>query len=181
MTSGRVVAIAKDNAHQFSKDVVGEIQIVVGMGVEGDAHSGATVKHRSRVATDPSQPNLRQVHLIQSELFSEVSEQGFVVRPGDLGENITTVGIDLMSLPKGTILKVGSFVELEVTGLRNPCKQIDDFQKGLLSAVVMRGKNGELIRKSGIMTVVKAGGLVKANDIISPIFPQKPYLPLERV
>lgn len=151
------------------------------MGVEGDAHSGATVKHRSRVATDPSQPNLRQVHLIQSELFSDLSKQGFVVQPGNLGNNITTVGIDLMSLPKGTLLKIGSFVELEVTGLRNPCKQIDDFQKGLLSAVVMRGKNGELLRKSGIMTVVKAGGLVKANDIISPIYPQKPYLPLERV
>lgn len=181
MTEGRVVAVARDTTHQFSKNVVGEIQIVVGMGVAGDAHSGATVKHRSRVAADPTQPNLRQVHLIQSELFSEASEQGFVVRPADLGENITTVGIDLMGLPKGTILKIGSAVELEVTGLRNPCKQIDDFQKGLLSAVVMRGKNGELIRKAGIMTVVKEGGVVRANDIISLIYPPKPYLPLERV
>lgn len=181
MLNGRVIAVARDDAHQFSKTIVDEIQIAVGKGVDGDAHSGATVKHRSRVAADPGQPNLRQVHLIQSELFSEVSEQGFVVRPADLGENITTVGIDLMRLPKGTILRIGSSVELEVTGLRNPCKQIDDFQKGLLSAVVMRGKNGELIRKSGIMTVVNAGGLVKANDIISPVYPQKPYLPLERV
>jgi len=181
MKSGRVVAVARDNTHKFSKDVVEEIQIVVGMGVEGDAHFGATVKHRSRVAVDPSQPNLRQVHLIQSELFSEVLELGFVLGPADLGENITTVGIDLMGLPKGTILRIGRSAELEVTGLRNPCKQIDDFQKGLLSAVVMRGKNGVLIRKSGIMTIVNVGGLVKANDIISPIYPQKPYLPLERV
>lgn len=179
--SGKVVAVARDEAHRFSKELVSEIRIVEGMGVEGDAHLGKTVKHRSRVAVDPSQPNLRQVHLIHSELFSEVGKSGFVVRPADLGENITTIGVDLLALPKGTVLKIGHTVELEVTGLRNPCKQIDDFKTGLLSAVLMKGENGALIRKSGIMTVAKAGGMVKAGDSIQLIYPVKPYLPLERV
>ena len=179
MSEARVVAVAKDGVHRFSKEIVSEIRIIEGMGVEGDAHLGKTVKHRSRVAVDPTQPNLRQVHLIHSELFSEVSEKGFIVRAADLGENITTFGVDLLALPRGTVLKIGQTVELEVTGLRNPCKQIDNFQTGLLSAVLIKGENGELIRKSGIMTVVKAGGSIKAA--IQSIFPEKPYLPLERV
>lgn len=181
MSEARVVAVAKDGVHRFSKEIVSEIRIIEGMGVEGDAHLGKTVKHRSRVAVDPTQPNLRQVHLIHSELFSEVSEKGFIVRAADLGENITTFGVDLLALPRGTVLKIGQTVELEVTGLRNPCKQIDNFQTGLLSAVLIKGENGELIRKSGIMTVVKAGGSIKAGDAIQSIFPEKPYLPLERV
>ncbi|KKN34120.1 hypothetical protein LCGC14_0797000 [marine sediment metagenome] len=181
MSEARVVAVAKDGVHRFSKEIVSEIRIIEGMGVEGDAHLGKTVKHRSRVAVDPTQPNLRQVHLIHSELFSEVSEKGFIVRAADLGENITTFGVDLLALPRGTVLMIGQTVELEVTGLRNPCKQIDNFQTGLLSAVLIKGENGELIRKSGIMTVVKAGGSIKAGDAIQSIFPEKPYLPLERV
>lgn len=181
MLSGEVIAVARDVSHQFSKKIASEIRVVDGLGVEGDAHSGKLVKHRSRVAVDPSQPNLRQVHLIHSELFSEVLRKGFVVRPADLGENITTVGIDLLALPRGTVLKIGDAVELGVTGLRNPCKQIEDFQAGLLSAVLMKGKNGELIRKSGIMTIVRAGGIVRAGDTIQSIYPQEPYLPLERV
>ncbi|WP_375371973.1 MOSC domain-containing protein, partial [Salipiger aestuarii] len=122
MSEARVVAVAKDGVHRFSKEIVSEIRIIEGMGVEGDAHLGKTVKHRSRVAVDPTQPNLRQVHLIHSELFSEVSEKGFIVRAADLGENITTFGVDLLALPRGTVLKIGQTVELEVTGLRNPCK-----------------------------------------------------------
>ncbi|HAV07706.1 MAG TPA: MOSC domain-containing protein [Rhodobacteraceae bacterium] len=181
MSSGKVVAVARDDAHRFSKELVSEIRIVEGLGVEGDAHLGRTVKHRSRVAADPSQPNLRHVHLIHSELFSEVGNRGFVVHPADLGENITTIGVDLLALPKGTVLKIGQTVELEVTGLRNPCSQIDDFQSGLLSAVLMKGENGELIRKSGIMAIAKAGGMVKAGNRIQLVYPVKPYLPLERV
>ncbi|HDZ82049.1 MAG TPA: MOSC domain-containing protein, partial [Roseobacter sp.] len=169
MSEARVVAVAKDGVHRFSKEIVSEIRIIEGMGVEGDAHLGKTVKHRSRVAVDPTQPNLRQVHLIHSELFSEVSEKGFIVRAADLGENITTFGVDLLALPRGTVLMIGQTVELEVTGLRNPCKQIDNFQTGLLSAVLIKGENGELIRKSGIMTVVKAGGSIKAGDAIQSI------------
>ncbi|WP_224826770.1 MOSC domain-containing protein [Cognatishimia sp. MH4019] len=181
MLHGNVVAVARDNSHNFSKELVPEIRIMDGLGVEGDAHLGETVKHRSRVAVDPRQPNLRQVHLIHSELFRELEQKGFHVGPADLGENITTQGIDLLALPRGTVLKIGEAVELEVTGLRNPCKQIDDFQAGLLAAVMLKGENGELIRKSGIMTVVKSGGTVRAGDAIQTIYPEMPYLPLERV
>lgn len=179
--TGKVIAVAKNGTHGFSKQIMREIRIIAGLGVEGDAHLGKTVKHRSRVAVDPTQPNLRQVHLIHYELFEEVSEKGFSLQPGDLGENITTIGVDLLELPRGTILRIGTRVELEVTGLRNPCKQIDNFQAGLLSAVLLKGDNGEFVRKSGIMAVVKAGGIIKAADIIQCIYPAKPYLPLERV
>ena len=181
MTAARVIAVARDAEHRFSKEVVPEIRILAGLGVEGDAHMGVTVKHRSRVAADPSQPNLRQVHLIQSELFDELGLKGFSVRPADLGENITTAGIDLLRLPKGTLLSIGADVALEVTGLRNPCAQIDAFQSGLLKAVLDRGPNGELIRKTGIMTVVRSGGTVRAGEHIRVELPAPPHLPLERV
>jgi MOSC domain-containing protein YiiM len=181
LLTGKVVAVARDSVHRFSKKLVSEIRIIDGLGVEGDAHLGRTVKHRSRVAIDPAQPNLRQVHLIHSELFEEVRAKGFNVHPADLGENITTAGIDLLALPRGTILRIGDGVELEVTGLRNPCYQINDFQPGLLSAVLSKGERGEIVRKSGIMAVVKTGGIVKAGDVIQSVYPEKPYLPLERV
>jgi MOSC domain-containing protein YiiM len=181
LLTGKVVAVARDSVHRFSKKVVSEIRIIDGLGVEGDAHLGGTVKHRSRVAIDPAQPNLRQVHLIHSELFDEVRAKGFNVHPADLGENITTVGIDLLALPRGTILRIGDGVELEVTGLRTPCHQINDFQPGLLSAVLSKGERGKIVRKSGIMAVVKTGGMVKAGDVIQSVYPEKPYLPLERV
>lgn len=179
--TGQVLAVAMDGSHRFSKQIVPEITIVAGLGVDGDAHKGVTVKHRSRVKADPTQPNLRQVHLIHSELFDEVAEQGFRVGPADLGENITTKGIDLLGLPRGAHLKVGEEVVLEVTGLRNPCAQIDNWQKGLLSAVLDRGPNGVLIRKSGIMSVVLRGGRVRADDRIVVELPEPPFLPLERV
>lgn len=179
--TGQVLAVAMDGSHRFSKQIVPEITIVAGLGVDGDAHQGVTVKHRSRVKADPTQPNLRQVHLIHSELFDEVAEQGFRVGPADLGENITTKGIDLLGLPRGAHLKVGEEVVLEVTGLRNPCAQIDNWQKGLLSAVLERGPNGVLIRKSGIMSVVLRGGRVRAGDRIVVELPEPPFLPLERV
>ncbi len=178
---GQVVAVAMDGSHRFSKRIVSEIMIVAGLGVDGDAHQGVRVKHRSRVKADPAQPNLRQVHLIHSELFDELAEMGFRVGPADLGENITTKGIDLLGLPRGVHLKVGKEVVLEVTGLRNPCAQIDDFQKGLLSAVLDRGPNGELIRKSGVMSVVLKGGRVRASDRVAVKLPEPPFLPLERV
>ena len=178
---GHVIAVAKDSSHRFSKLIVPEITVVAGLGVDGDAHQGLTVKHRSRVKVDPTQPNLRQVHLIHSELFDEVAMQGFRVGPADLGENITTKGIDLLGLPRGASLKVGKAVVLEVTGLRNPCAQIDNWQKGLLSAVLDRGPSGELIRKSGIMSVALRGGRVRAGDRIAVELPELPFLPLERV
>ncbi|MBD2842909.1 MOSC domain-containing protein [Erythrobacter rubeus] len=178
---GRVIAVARDADHRFSKLVVQQIHIIAGLGVEGDAHNGVKVKHRSRVKADPTQPNLRQVHLIHSELFSELKEKGFDVRPADLGENITTEGIDLLALPRDTILEIGSNVRLRVTGLRNPCAQIESFQKGLLAAVLDKGPNGELIRKSGIMTTVIEGGPIEAGDTIMAILPDPPFHPLERV
>ena len=178
---GKVIAVAKDESHSFSKHLVSEIEIIAGLGVDGDAHKGVTVKHRSRVKADPKQPNLRQVHLIHSELFDEVAKLGHQVNPADLGENIMTEGIDLLGLPRGSLLKIGDDVILEVTGLRNPCAQIDNFQKGLLSAVLDKGPNGELIRKSGIMTVALRDGWVRPGDIIDVELPDPPFLPLERV
>lgn len=179
--SGTVIAVAKDEGHNFSKKLVPEIEIIAGLGVDGDAHLGKRVKHRSRVKGDPMQPNLRQVHLIHSELFDEVAEKGFSVKPADLGENITTEGVNLLSLPRHAVLEIGENVRLQVTGLRNPCAQIDNFQKGLLSAVLEKGPDGELVRKSGIMTVVLDGGHVRAGDHIYVKLPDPPFLPLERV
>lgn len=177
---GIVTAVARDGEHRFSKEIVPEIEIVAGLGVRGDAHAGTTVKHRSRVKVDPSQPNLRQVHLIHAELFDEVAAQGFTVGPADLGENITTRGIDLLGLPRGAILAIGD-VRLEVTGLRNPCAQIDRFQRGLLGAALDKAPDGSLIRKSGIMSIVLAGGNVRAGDTITVSLPEPPFLLLERV
>jgi MOSC domain-containing protein YiiM len=179
--SGRVVAVARDGEHRFSKQLVAEIAILNGLGVEGDVHQGVTVKHRSRVAADPTQPNLRQVHLIHSELFDELRDKGFEVNPAEMGENIATEGIDLLALPRGTLLSIGTDVVLQVTGLRNPCAQIERFQPGLLAAVLDRGPNGEVIRKAGIMTIVREGGIVRQGDLITTQLPPPPYLPLERV
>lgn len=181
MTEGRVIAVAWDGQHRFSKKQVSAIRILAGLGVEGDAHNGVTVKHRSRVAADPTQPNLRQVHLMHAELFDELKDKGFDVHPADLGENVTTQGLDLLALPRGAVLKLGPDVRLEVTGLRNPCAQIDAFQPGLLKAVLDRGPNGELIRKAGIMTTVRIGGIVRTGDKITVELPPPPFLPLERV
>jgi MOSC domain-containing protein YiiM len=181
MLSGHVVAVARDGEHRFSKHLVTEIRVLNGLGVEGDAHQGVTVKHRSRVAADPAQPNLRQVHLIHSELFEELRGKGFDVRPAELGENITTEGIDLLALPRGTLLSIGTDVILQITGLRNPCAQIERHQPGLLAAVLDRGPNDEVIRKAGIMTVVREGGIVRLGDPITTELPPPPHLPLECV
>ena len=155
--------------------------MIAGLGVEGDAHQGVMVKHRSRVAADPTQPNLRQVHLIHAELFDELRRKGFEVQPADLGENVTTEGVDLLGLPRGSLLRVGASVVLEVTGLRNPCAQIERFQPGLLAAVLDRGPEGKLIRKAGIMTVAREGGVIQPGDSIGVELPPMPHLPLERV
>jgi MOSC domain-containing protein YiiM len=181
LMAGFVVAVAKDGTHRFSKVPASEIRILEGLGVEGDAHQGVTVKHRSRVAADPAQPNLRQVHLIHCELFGELAGKGFKVRPADLGENITTAGIDLLALPKGAALRIGAEVELLVTGLRNPCAQIDNFQKGLLGAVLDKTASGQLIRKSGIMAIAKAGGIVRKGDEITVKLPPLPHESLKTV
>lgn len=173
-----VVSVSKSSKHNFSKDVQPVIELVRGLGVDGDAHSGRTVQHRSRVAVDPDQPNLRQVHLIHEELFIELKEHGFDIRPGEIGENITTRGIDLLSLPVGTILRLGEKARVEVTGLRNPCAQLDVFRKGLMSAVLEMKPDGSVIRKSGVMGIVLEGGKVKPGDPIQVVYPPEPYEPL---
>jgi MOSC domain-containing protein YiiM len=176
-----VVAVSRDDRHRFSKPVVDEITVLAGLGVEGDAHAGATVQHRSRVAADPTQPNLRQVHLIHAELHDELREQGFAVEPGQLGENITTRGLDLLALPRGAVLSIGPLAAVEVTGLRNPCNQINDFRPGLLKAVLDRDAQGRLVRKAGIMGIVLRGGPIRPGDRIQVELPDEPHLPLDRV
>ena len=179
--AGSVLSVGKSNVHRFTKAPCAQIRLIAGLGVEGDAHAGVTVKHRSRVAKDPTKPNLRQAHLIHSELFDELAGAGFRVAPGDLGENITTRGVDLLALPRGALLRLGEEAIVEVTGLRNPCAQIDGFQSGLMQAVLARAPDGRLIRKTGVMAVVRKGGLVRPSDGISIELPAVPHEPLEPV
>lgn len=178
---GIVTAVSCHATHSFSKPNAERINLLAGIGVEGDAHAGATVKHRSRVARDPQQPNLRQVHLIHAELHTELHQQGFTVAAGEMGENITTQGIDLLNLPTGTRLHIGSTAIVEITGLRNPCKQLDRFQAGLMAAVLDRDAEGNLIRKSGVMAIVVVGGEVEPLALIRVELPPPPHRPLEAV
>lgn len=164
--AARVVAVSRSPRHHFSKQVQSSIRLLVDYGVEGDAHAGVTVQHRSRVRRDPTQPNLRQVHLIAAELYDELRGGGFDVRSGQLGENITTRGLETLGLPRGSRLLIGPSVVLEVTGLRNPCVQLDRFRPGLMAAVLERDAENRLVRKAGIMAVVIAGGDVRGNDAI---------------
>jgi hypothetical protein len=176
-----VTAVSRSARHAFSKRSELWIRLVAGLGVEGDAHAGETVKHRSRVARDPTQPNLRQVHLIHAELHDELRAGGFSVGAGDLGENVTTRGIDLLALPTGTVLRLGDTAVVTITGLRNPCSQLDKFQPGLTSAVLDSDADGNLIRKAGIMGVVTAGGDVRPGDAIRVELPPAPHRPLAPV
>lgn len=176
-----VTAVSRDEGHHFSKPARGSIRLLAGLGVEGDAHLGVTVQHRSRVAQDPTQPNLRQVHLVHGELHDELRAAGFEVAPGELGENVTTRGVDLLGLPVGTRLRLGAEAVVEVTGLRNPCRQIDGFRRGLLRQVVGRDEHGAVVRKGGIMGVVLHGGEVRPGDPIAVELPEGPHRPLERV
>ncbi|MFI1098002.1 MOSC domain-containing protein [Streptomyces sp. NPDC020917] len=181
MHSGSVIAVSRDGTHRFSKANQDSIRLLAGLGVEGDAHLGVTVQHLSRIAQDPTQPNLRQVHLIHAELFDDLRLAGYDVAPGDLGENVTTRGLDLLGLPVGTLLHLGPDAVVEVTGLRNPCLQIDRFRSGLLKQVVGRDEGGAVIRKGGIMGVVLTGGELRPGDAVSAELPATPHRPLERV
>ncbi|MDQ6934701.1 MAG: MOSC domain-containing protein [Actinomycetota bacterium] len=170
--SMRVVGVHRHDDHQFSKPPADSVQLVAGRGVAGDAHFGTTVQHRSRMARDPSQPNLRQVHLIHTELLEELRAKGYDVHPGQLGENLTTQGVDLLGLPAGALLCVGSEVVLEITGLRNPCVQIERFAPGMLGEVTGRGPDGEVLRRAGVMSVVRTGGVVRPGDPIQAQLPE---------
>jgi MOSC domain-containing protein YiiM len=177
----RTVAVHAKGVHRFSKDSVPRIQLLEGLGVEGDAHCGVTVKHRSRVAKDPAQPNLRQVHLIHHELLDELAGKGLHVLPGQMGENITTVGLDLLALSEGTVLRLGADARVRVTGLRNPCAQIEAFMPGLLAAVLGRTPDGALVRKTGVMGVVLASGSVAPGDGIAIAHAPQIHVPLAPV
>lgn len=162
----QVIAVSLCATHAFSKQVRPAIRLLKGLGVEGDAHHGVTVKHRSRVRQDPTQPNLRQVHLIHEELHDELRASGFAIGPGTMGENITTRGVDLLGLPTGTRLRLGESALVELTGLRNPCSQLDNYQPGLTAAVLGRDEQGNLIRKAGVMAIVLEDGEVRPGDAI---------------
>ena len=179
--SGMITAVSISPEYTFSKPNQKSIRLLAGLGVEGDVHLGLTVKHRSRVKRDPTQPNLRQIHLIHAELHDELNAQGFNVSAGQMGENITTRGVDLLGLPTGTYLYLGHEAVVEITGLRNPCYQLDDFQNGLLKACLEHDEEGNLIRKAGVMGIVRVGGEVFPNNTIRIEYPPEPFRPLQPV
>jgi MOSC domain-containing protein YiiM len=176
-----VVSVSARGGHGLGKVVLPDIMLLKGLGVEGDAHCGATVKHRSRVAKDPAQPNLRQVHLIQHEVLDDLLDTGFQLLPGQLGENILTCGVDLLALPTGTILNFPSGAAVFITGLRNPCHQINGHTPGLMNALLDHTADGALIRKAGVMATVTTGGIVSAGDSISLTLPTSALMPLQPV
>ena len=181
MMHGTVEAVHRSASHTLTKPGQPSIRLLAGLGVESDAHMGVTVQHRSRVARDPSQPNRRQVHLIHAELHNELRAGGFTVNAGEMGENITTRGVDLLRLPAGTRLHLGAAAVVEITGLRNPCAQLDRIQPGLLAAVLDRDAQGNLVRKAGVMGIVLTGGEVRPADPIHVELPAEPHQPLEPV
>jgi MOSC domain-containing protein YiiM len=178
---GLVTAVSRSATHAFSKPNEQSIRLVPGLGVEGDSHLGETVQHRSRVKRDPSQPNLRQVHLIHEELHVELRAAGFELSAGEMGENVTTRGVDLLGLPTGTRVRLGDSALVEVTGLRNPCKQLNGFAPGLMDATLDRDESGDLVRKAGVMAIVLAEGHVKPGDPIHVELPPQPHQRLEPV
>lgn len=178
---GTITAVSRSATHTMVKGNEPEIRLLEGLGVADDAHAGVTVKHRSRVARDPNQPNLRQVHLIHAELHDELRAAGFDIAPGQMGENVTTRGIDLLGLPTGARLRLGDEAIIEVMGLRNPCAQLDDIQPGLMAATLGRDAAGNLIRKAGVMAVVILGGTVRPGDAIGVELPSEPRTPLSPV
>jgi hypothetical protein len=176
-----IYALHRSATHTLQKYPSDMLTLCAGLGVEGDAHLGATVKHRSRVAVDPTQPNLRQVHLIHGELHAELRMRGFDIAAGRMGENITTHGVDLLGLPVGALLRIGTDALIALTGLRNPCAQLDGIASGLLAAVLDHAPNGALIRKAGVMGVVVQSGQIRVGDPISIVLPPLPHRALERV
>jgi MOSC domain-containing protein YiiM len=173
-----VESVHRSAAHALTKPAAGSIKLLVGLGVEGDAHQGKTVQHLSRIARDPTTPNVRQVHLIQAELHDELRARGFLVRAGDMGENVTTRGLDLLALPVGTRLHLGAEAIVELTGLRNPCVQLERVAKGLMAAVLDRDADGALVRKAGVMSVVVSGGEVRPGDPVRVARPAGEERPL---
>lgn len=178
---GQVTSLHCDSEHNFSKPPVLEAMFLAGVGIEGDAHSGATTQHLSRQKKDASRPNLRQVHLVASELHEELRSDGFDVPFGAFGENLTTSGLDLGALPAGSTLRLGDEVILSLTGFRDPCSQIDKFQAGLRSAVSFKPETGPQLFRNGVMSVVVRGGTVRVGDTIKVALPPEPHQPMQKV
>jgi len=176
-----VVAVSKDGEHRFSKQACERITLLEGIGVQGDAHSGVTIQHLFRVAQEPTQPNLRQVHLLQREFFDKAREEGHELAPGDLGENVLTQGVNLLGLAQDTLLHIGDQAVVRITGLRNPCAQIEDFRKGLLQVAIGHNENGQIVRQAGVMSVVTTGGIIRPGDTIVVELPALPHRALEPV
>ena len=176
-----VVSVSRDGGHRFNKQSRPEIRLIEGFGVEGDVHAGVTVQHLSRIAKNPAQPNLRQVHLIHAELHDELNAAGFDIHPGDMGENILTRGLDLLALPQGTLLHIGAEAIVEITGLRNPCAQLERFRPGLLKACLGRTPEAQLIRKAGVMAIVHRDGVVRSGDALRAEPPKGPHLSLQPI
>lgn len=179
--SARVVAVSRSPRHGFSKQVQDVVTLLAGHGIEGDAHAGATVQHRSRKRWRPQDPNLRQVHLLHAELLDLLQDRGFDVSPGDVGENVLLRGVDLLSLPRGARVRLGAEAVVEVTGLRNPCVQLDRFQDGLMEAVLRRTEDGAVERLAGVMGVVLTDGEVRPGDAVEVELPAGEHLPLKPV
>lgn len=179
--AGRVVAVNRSGSHTFTKPNEVFVRLVAGQGIEGDAHRGEIVKHRSHIRKNPNQPNLRQVHLIHEELHDELRAAGFAVSAGKVGENITTRDIDLLGLPTGARLQIGEQAVIEVTGLRKPCRQLDGYQQGLMAAVIGQDAAGNPTYKCGIMAIVIADGEVRPGDAIRITLPPQPHCRLEPV
>lgn len=181
MVPASIIALSSDSSHRFSKQPRASLRLIAGLGVEGDAHAGATVQHLSRVVKNPAAPNLRQVHLIHAELLEELSAKGFAIAPGAMGDNITTRSIDLLGLSQDTRLRLGREVIVEITGLRNPCHQLNAFAPGLMEAVLERAADGSLIRKCGVMAIVIQGGEIQLGDAIEILATPNPTLRLDVV
>lgn len=177
----RVTAVSSNGTYSFTKPNRESVTLLAGLGVEDDVHAGEKVRHRFRVRQDPDQPNLRQVHLMHEELFAELAADGYAVAPGELGENITTRGLDLLGLPTGARLHLGPDAVVEITGLRNPCRQIDTFRAGLMKKVVGRDASGAVAHKAGVMSVVLHGGEIRPGDAIEVVLPEGPHRPLKTV
>jgi MOSC domain-containing protein YiiM len=178
---GVVASVHCSGSHTMGKPARSAIRLVAGLGVDGDAHAGVTVRHRSRVARDPTAPNLRQVHLVAAELHDELRERGLAVAPGAMGENVTTRDVDLLALPTGTRLHLGPDAVVEVTGLRNPCRQLDGVREGLMTAVLAPGADGSMVRRAGVMGIVVEGGEVRPGDPVGVVVPAGPHRHLEPV
>jgi MOSC domain-containing protein YiiM len=175
-----VVAVCRSREHRFSKEQRDSINLLAGLGVEGDAHAGETVQHLYRIKLDPTAPNRAQVHFLHAELFDELADQGFVITPGAMGENVLTRGLDLLAMPTGTLFRIGEAL-VEISGIRDPCKKIDQLGNGLTKALFARDADGGLVRKAGIMGIVLEGGRVRPGDTIEVTLPPEPHRPLEVV